>query len=414
MNFEQAARAVPPPIPEGAKKKGPPPIPEAAKKRSSSTEEIPGEQVRIVNIADIEKKPKGPPPIPEAARKQKFENIQAPDVVEAFEVNGYNNMEVTGTLEKKDVNKEGTGPNEDTVLFDPAQGLIGALDGAGGMGGRPDLAAKVASQTIPKLYGETLKTAPSGVDLQNALVEQMLKRLQGKPEERVAVTNMIENMMSQDPMIAKKAYALIEAVKKSNDAVKETKGATMAIVAQMHDLPDGSKIAIIVNTGDAGAMKRRADGTLKSLVPEDSLFTTMKDKGILSEEKLKEMKTVPDQKFKFGKMDMSYKDIMRTATGGLGLNEPTPSLTIELVRPGEELYLGSDGLFDKFDDPETDELNIDEMSLTMADEVGKDGAIKPTDLKTKLNRMRSEAKARKTYKKDDDVSIVGVRVNAKK
>ncbi len=389
----------------------PPPIPEAAKKPKKTTGELAGEQVRIVKRTDIEGKPKGPPPIPEAARKPKFENIQAPDIVDAFEVQGFEGLEVAGTMEKKEIRKgKAEAFNEDNVLFDPETGLIGAMDGAGGMGGRPDLAAKAAERKIPEQYKQLLKESPSGSGLQAELVSAMMKRLQGTPDQLKAVTENIENMLSLDPMIGKKAYALIEAFKRSNDAVKETKGSTMAIVANIHKAKDGNQYAIIVNSGDTGAFKRRNDGSAESLVPEDSLLSYMKDKGLISEQKLAEMKASPDTKHAFGKLEMSYKELMRTATGGLGQGEPTPSLSIRLMRPGEELYLATDGLIDKYDNPDTDELDLDVLNVEMADAIDAKGNIQKTSMKTKLDRMRKDAKTRQTYKADDDIAIVGIRI----
>lgn len=406
MNME---RALPPPIPEVAKRKGPPPIPEAAKKKT--TGELAGENTRIVNIASIEKPKKGPPPIPKEALKPKFENIQAPDVVEAFEVKGFDNMEVVGTMEKKDIRKgKKDAPNEDNVLADPATGLVGVFDGAGGMGGRPDLAAKAAERMIPEHYKKVMAEAPSGGEIQTKLVEQMMKRVQPTAENLKAMTSLIENSMAVDPMIGKTAYAMIEAVKRSNDAVKETKGSTMAIIAKLLKAKDGNNYLITVNTGDTGAIKRRNDGSAESLVPEDSLLSFMKDKGLINDEKLSEMKKNPDEKHTFGKMQMSYKELMRTATGGLGQGEPNPSLSIRKMRPGEEVYLASDGLIDKYDDPETDEIDMDALGMEMADEVDVEGNIKKISMKDKVNRMRKDAKARKTYKADDDVAIVGIRV----
>ena len=336
-------------------------------------------------------------------------------MIDAFEIPGFgDSLEVVGTLEKKDSRKESPEDfNQDTLLADPDTGLVGVLDGAGGMG-NGDKASKAAERALPGKYKEALAEAPSGSELQKSLVNQMMQRFDEVPDLQIEMTKRVEAILETDPKLGKKAFAMLEAMKRASPVVKESKGATTAVLSQMHKTKDGRTFAIVVNTGDSGAMKRRVDGSMDEIVPEDSMENLLISKGQLDQELLKKMKKDPEafHQFKIGAstISLNYKKMKVIATGGLGVGEPTPSLSIRLMRPGEELILGTDGLLDKFEDPDTGELDFVEMGIPLADEITEAGEIKQLPLKEKMDELRKEAKKRITYKKDDDVGIIGIRV----
>lgn len=386
MNLE-TRRAVPPPIPEDAKRKGPPPIPESARKKTG-----------------------GPPPIPEAARKASIEKARQQreqmelterDVVEAFEISGFNGLTVTATMEKKDERKgQKDNHNEDNIIADPATGLIGVLDGLGGEG-KGDLASKAAERLIVEEYEKCLAevTKLQGADVQNRLVESQLNKL-NLPELRQHMTEAVENILLTDPKLAKKALALVEALAKANEGVKETGGKTTACIGFVHATPQGERYAVVANVGDSAAFKRRASGEwLPIETLEDSLLNELIKNKTLTQDVLDKMKASPDEKI-FLNERFSYKDLKRSMTASLGSSQNLSSLGIRRLDPGDTLVLGTDGLVDKFD-TEADVVDYPAMA----------DAYKGKTTQERLNSLRKNAKLRETYKTDDDIAIVTARVN---
>ncbi|MCE9585742.1 SpoIIE family protein phosphatase [Candidatus Uhrbacteria bacterium] len=414
MNLEQSMRAVPPPIPESARKKGMPPIPEAAKKKS------------------------GPPPIPDAARKKSIElahknmearEVQEQDVIEAFEVQGFNGLEVMATIEKKDERKGSPeNHNEDNVIVDPETGLLGVLDGLGGEG-QGDLASKAAERAIPEGYKKAAAEIGKldNQEVQRRLVEQQIKKI-GNPEARIQVTNMVEQMLSLDPKMAKKALALIESLRGANAAVLESGGKTTATVGFIHETPSGEKYAIVANLGDSMAFKRRKNGEMVPITQEDSALNSLTQSGALTPELLAKMKSDPKAKHPIPlsleviqamgggeqelkqfqakgvkEIPMSYGLLKRAMVASLGSQVFEPSLGIRRLEEGDELILGTDGLVDKFEDPNTEDTNYAELSAAMSGKTSKE----------QMDNLRKESKKRITYKKDDDIAIVRAKVQKK-
>lgn len=411
MNIESSMRAVPPPIPESAKKKGPPPIPEAAMKKGPPP--IPAEALK-----------KGPPPIPMAERR-KFENLQDKDVVEAFEVPGFAGLDIVATLEKKEERKgKAENKNEDNLIIDPETGLVGVLDGLGGEG-KGDLASKAAERAIPEAFKALAPEIGKmdGSEIQKRLVEQQLAKL-GNPELRPQVTEMIEGILSSDPKIGKKALALVEAVRAANAAVKETGGKTTATVGMVHEAPDGKRYAIVAGLGDSPAFKRRANGEVVQIIEEDSALNGLTRAGFLKPEMLAEMKQDPDKKIDIPlnltviqalgggeeqlkqfeakgvkSIPMNYKGLKRAMVASLGSEVFEPTLAVRRLDEGDELIIGTD-IFDNFEDQKTDTMDGARINASMQGKTQKE----------RLNNLR---KASKVGAKDDDAAIVIVKPKSK-
>lgn len=397
--FSPAERqpGTPPPVPLAAlrqsgieQKKGPPPIPEAAKKPKAG----------------------GPPPIPTNIReasikqfKQRIEGmeIQKQDVVEAFEAQGFDGLTVVATLEKKNERKGIPDDfNQDNILLDPKNGLFGVLDGLGGEGSG-DKASKAASEMIPKNYEEATKllTGLDSKDIQDRLIAQMVKKIGvDTPGVSIEVTKQVEAILTEvnDPRFGKKALALIESIRQSNGAVRESKGKTTATIGMVHHTPDGRRFAVIANIGDGAAFKRRANGEIIQLTEEDSALNALKNAGILKEDTLQEMKQNPDKPFP--PTNKSYKQLKLAMASALGSSSSfEPSLVVRTLRPGEELILGTDGLVDKLEDPDTEELDTGLMNK------GLQGATATE----RMNNLRKTAKDNKrSLKQDDDIAVISV------
>lgn len=358
--------------------------------------------------------------------------LQEADVIKSFEIKGFKGLDVHATLEKKNVRKEGANPedrakegirNQDNIVTDAETGLIGVMDGLGGEG-QGDLASLAVEKALPHELANALEKvrSMSGRDVQNMLVDRMLNKI-GDPSKRVEVTNDVETALQADPRIGKKGLALLAALHEINNQVKETKGKTTFTGGFIHETPDGSHWAVIANVGDGAAFLQKKDGTMEPLTQEDSLFNALSNAGKLDPELLQKMKANPDQKMPLPisievvravggsekdfealqqkgvkELPMSYKKLKGTMVAALGSESAAPSLVFRKLEPGESVIFGTDGLVDKFEDPTTEETNLTEMAKFASQDIDK---------------LREEAKRRTTYKKDDDIAIISVRVPAK-
>jgi serine/threonine protein phosphatase PrpC len=349
--------------------------------------------------------------------------LQESDVIGAFEVNGFKGLKVTATLEKKDERKgNAEDRNQDNIIADPETGLVGVLDGLGGEGAG-DLASKSAEGAIPAQYKTALERtkAMNGADVQTSIVERQLKRLNVSDpaksmEIRKGLTTMVEDAMSKDPALGRKALALLESVNAANAYVKETGGKTTACVGFVHETPSGERYAVVANIGDSAAYKQRANGEMVPLTQEDSLLNVLNQSGAIAPDLYAKMKAAPDQKFPIpvpletfralgagekeyeameGKIPLSYKKLKASMAASLGAESSEATLSIRQIKKGEKVYFGTDGLVDKFEDPTTEETDL----ALLAKESAKG-----------LDGLRKAAKERKTYKTDDDIALVEVSV----
>ena len=349
-----------------------------------------------------------PPPIPEAARRLRLESIpsttelQNQDVVEAMEVNGFAGLHVCATLEKKDKRKLGgkeLGANQDSVILDPETGLVGVSDGLGGEG-QGDKASEEASLSFPSAFiaaEHRLKKA-SIADLQKRLVDQQMRRMSNRGKEK-QITTMVEQMLVSDPTMARKAAALLESFRVINESVKETAGKATATVGFVHQLPNGDRYAVVASVGDSTAYKRRKNGEMLAMNEEDSLLSTLLGSGMLKPERLAQMKNDENETVEIAGKPMTYKNLKRQMVAALGSNTFEPSLVVRKLEPGDSLIFATDGMVDKFEDPTTEETDLNAVAITY--DTGKTP-------RERLDALRKEAKKRVTYKDDDDIGLVSV------
>lgn len=359
--------------------------------------------------------------------------LQEHDVETAFEIQGFEGLDVAATLEKKDERKgKEKDRNQDNVIVDPETGLLGVLDGLGGEG-HGDLASRSAERAIPEAYktalAETSKRKTN--DVVGDIVKHQLARIgEADPmttlKRKKELTDMVEAVAEKDPAMAKRALALLESFRIANSAVQETGGKTTACVGFIHKTPNGERWAVVANVGDSAAYKRRKNGEMVPLTQEDSLLNTMIASGQISPETLARMKTDPNAKENFPitlelvqaagagqkeydqliangttHLPLSYKKIKAAMVASLGTERSEPSLSIRRLDVGDELLIGTDGLVDKFEDPATEETNLQELSRS---------TLRGKTQTERLNNLRADAKKRTTYKKDDDIAIVAATV----
>lgn len=382
-------------------------------------EDVVDEEPEIEEIEDVEIIP----------LEEDVAELQNQDVVEEFEIQNFQGLEITATLEKKNERKgDPDNKNEDCIVIDRETGLIGVCDGLGGEGekGAGAKASAEAARAIPLAYAEQLQSAVplSDTDLKGALVElQLLKKNPVDAQARIKFANVLEpemgKIVQKDRELAEKALALLEAVRQSNEAVKQTGGQTTVTVGLVHTTPDGENWAVLASVGDSPAMKRRSNGELLPITKEDSLLNLAVDAEIITPRELAKLQIDPKYRVKIplwfvkqygvgqkaelealerqGVTDLpaDYKLLKRAMVASLGSSISEPSLNIRRLDPGDELILASDGVTDKYE-LENGLTNFDEM-----------GAVFNAD---GLDAVREAAKRKESAaKKDDDIAIVRVK-----
>lgn len=341
--------------------------------------------------------------------------FQEKSVVHAFDIPGFNRLEVVATLEKRDTRKKDrTQRNQDNILADPETGLLGVFDGLGGRE-HGDLASMSAERALPDAYRDALEKAKkiSVLDLAQEIADHQSNRLIIRDRlhqqvVRARIMNAAEDLVARDPEIARKSIALILALKAVGKNVRETMGDTTACVGVVHASPDGSRYAVVANAGDSGAFIRRADGSVKRLTEEGSYLNKLRALGYLSDELLQKMKDHPAKEFDVqtpdGKREYTYPDLQAIVIGTLWNKNIQPSLAIEKLQPGDELLFVTDGVIDKYDDPTTDDVDTAKMAEAL-----RNGET----LRERMNAFRRYTKILTTYKSDDDIAILVANVMEK-
>ncbi len=364
--------------------------------------------------------------------------LQEEPAVPAQEMLGFDNCRVFLTMEKKKNRTFFQTRNEDNILTDPETGLFGVMDGLGGMGSG-DLASKAVERMLPETFTEEM--GKLGGEDPKAIIDEIVKSQLprtigvGDPASvEKSADEMKERLALADPAVARKALALIRSFGRLNTIVKGTGGMTTACIGMVHKTPDGKRYAVVANLGDSGALIRRKDGSVERLTNEDSALDNMIRQGVKINgldlrtylergrnpitKKIKANYPVPvpttpescralgytqdacDGKLKRGEtvIRLDYEGLMATVVNCLGANTAeTPSLEIVSLADGDELILCTDGLLDKYENPDTGETNYSEMANDF------DMGDKPEE---RLDNLRVMVKKRKTYKSDDDVAVV--------
>lgn len=359
--------------------------------------------------------------------------IQSKDVVPAFEIQGFDGLEVTATLEKKSERKGKEAKNEDNVILDPETGLMGVLDGLGGEGSG-DKASMSAERNLPAHFkkGAEAMQKKGVAEVVKGLVESQMTRVSESPADRERVTKQMEDIMVLDPKMGRKALLLLEAMKATNEDVKDSKGKTTACVGFIHKAPNGESYAVVANIGDSAAYKRRKDGSLVELTKEDSLLNVLQSSGSLTPELFQKMKASPKEKMPIplslelvqaaggGKADfekmqannikslpMSYEKLKKSMVGALGSSGMEAALTVRRLDPGDELIMVTDGVADYFEDMSSETLD----TKALADALEDSGT--GTE---RLNYLRETAKRRSqqaeyAHKAEgDDIAIIKAKV----
>lgn len=386
------------------------------------------------------------PPSSPSVKKQNMIPVREPGifqergVVPAQEVTGFTGCHVYLTMERKPPeDPKSDQRNEDNVLADPGTGLMGVMDGLGGMG-NGDLASKAVERLLPKAFED----ASAAISAES--VEALAKRLTKSQKQKLtglgdpdAIAKKLEEMTDKltkaDPAIVRKAWALIKSLRDINEQVKGSGGMTTACVGMVHETPKGSRYAIVANVGDSGAFIRRKDGSVVRLTSEDSqldelvrygiqvdglglkeYLNSIRDKrtGKIKSDTLIKIPITPESCRVFGysekgcellmktdktTFDQEYGDIKRIVNRALGDKvPPIPSLEIVKLESGDELLFCTDGVIDKYENEQTGDTDLSELSMDL--ELASDAL-------DRLDMLRVISAQRKVhFKSIDDIAIV--------
>ncbi len=242
--------------------------------------------------------------------------------------------------------RPGDKPGEDMFLVDKKTGLTGVFDGLGGEGGGDRASAKAAVEA-PRRYEEALAEVRrmSGADLARATSEAIERQAAlGHPSVRGALIAGGQKMWDAMPSALKpEALALYRSVDRLSDDVRQTSGMTTLTLGKTVALPGGRMFEVVVNVGDSGAFKVRADGSAYELTDEDSALDGVLSAGLLTPEEAKN----PDHKVRVGpnkEVTVSYlRRAMHQALGGI---VASPRLSVVEIRPGEKVVYATDGVRD--------------------------------------------------------------------
>ncbi len=381
----------------------------------------------------------GAPQIPSQPRQPG--ELQPEDVVAAQEIPGFVGERVFITLQKKTESKYFKKPNQDNILTDSETGLLGVMDGLGGHN-KGDLASMAVEREVPIQLKKTEKETENmqAAELIEKITELTSGRYNGRSnfqQKKDELRKKAEEIVAKDIDLARKALLLLRAVQESNPAVAATGGATTACLGLVHKLQSGERYAIIANVGDSGAFIRRKNGELEKITEEDSSQQGLSDVGVniqgmdintflrnhsdpisgripdsltipvpINMDNLRAIgytrKTAEDWiKTKQKTLDVEYADLKRYVSSVMGIETPSPRLSLTKVETGDEILFCTDGIIDKYDDETKQELDLDELSKDLS--VGND----PVE---RLDNLRVIAHQKTTYKDNDDVAMVLVAI----
>ncbi|MFH1621186.1 MAG: protein phosphatase 2C domain-containing protein [Patescibacteria group bacterium] len=184
-------------------------------------------------------------------------DYQSPDIVTAIEIDGFGDMKVAVTLEKKRENRKTENKNQDNVIADPASGIFGVFDGLGG-GNNPAEASHIAARVLAANWD----IARASVEDDN---ENVAKHLDATFSEKNA-----KKILATEKEMTIKANALLSLFHWADQAASDVQGMTTACAGFIHTTKDGTRYLVTANVGDSGAFILHADENLEQATSDDS------------------------------------------------------------------------------------------------------------------------------------------------
>lgn len=281
----------------------------------------------------------------------------------------------------------------DNFIFDAKTGLSGVLDGlgAGGKKGSDAEASALAAHLMPELFEKHLTSQEGGIDreaentyLESQVVSSDPKLLVMKNTNPDGYAKRLGELLpfarkkfeGLPDEVRKTAISLFQATRELNMEVgrrlADTGGKTTMTVGKSV-LVDGNMYEVIVNVGDSAAMKIREDGSSRMITELDTLIKNAKTMGMITDKDGNPLSN--DQVDGLGGGETLYlrgntvadpetggpmtiggakrantKAIGESPAEGIDPNDFNPSVSIDLVRPNEQVVYLSDGILDEIVD----------------------------------------------------------------
>ncbi|MBU1348994.1 SpoIIE family protein phosphatase [Patescibacteria group bacterium] len=339
------------------------------------------------------------PDAPEAA-SERPKDLQAFDVVETFEVAGFDSLEVATTMEKgHDAEGEKDSRNGDAILADAKTGLLGVFDGLGGQ-----KHADRASQAASLMLASSWKRALTSWNGKTDLIEEALTPLSD-----------METLpwLRQDSAFARKAHAMLVGLEWAHASATGTGGMTTACVGFVHTSEDGARRLVTANVGDSGAFILRSGGGVERASPDESILGYLLAVGAIDLPLLYRLKKEPDTAIEvpsLGRKD-SYYDMANTVIRPLGGPDSVrPRITVKTLLPDDVVIFCTDGVIDKYENVISEIPPEREMREEQMDLGGFESAAAELTVMERVESLRKDAAERVAYKITDDIGIVGIRV----
>ncbi|MFA5750374.1 MAG: SpoIIE family protein phosphatase [Candidatus Shapirobacteria bacterium] len=440
MKSNAAEHMNPPNVPSNRAKQMPPPprsklnIPKAEAANDGATDYLDEADVRLLD-EDGDGQESGVTTIeqgPVSTRDNVYNIEKTKNEIEATEITGYTDARVYLGMKNKvtidpDTKQRTINPSEDFVLSSPSYGLTGVEDGVGSSGeegtevnglNAAAQASRILSATIADQFGEVLDSMGSSETmraLKGVKVLDIPSKINAPQNElhhknTVDAIRTMEQVAASNPKLAKKAAALVKTLEIAQSEVRKTHGQTTACIA----IQEGKQMAI-ANVGDSVAFIQRKDGTFVQITREDNLLNHCLDHNILTTEDLDQMRANPKEKrtieieFKGRtiKMPVNYKILTNHVLKGFGAEDEdaTPTLTFVDVEPGDRVLLVTDGIGDKYRNPDG---SIDTARLTRY--IGRSNEASATEqIEHTINVAGIEQTAGKAGDDDKTIAVIDIK-----
>lgn len=428
MNLE--TRAIPPPIPEDAKRKGPPPIPEDAI-RSPKPEKGP---LATVN-------------------QPTFKMIESREATTTLKVG----MASEASFDHPD-------RNEDSFYASPELGILLVSDGMGGVPAGDVASRIVAEQLTAQSIQEACSEATQPEDLRKAeLIKQVFLSNREAVQNRNAVQEAMQEMLLRmnkkveaftktDPVVRERALQEYEtnfghyneSDARSSEVLKsiiESIGSTVSLVKLWRG-PDGKDRITLGQVGDSRVYRLRK-GKLEQLTKDDSHVQVLIEEGIKDKDGVPilddqdvdrlipkdEIFRLADKRTELRPLMMKLLrtpdpflrlgDIRAMVTQAIGLGsfmkkqfgtELKPRVTTESVEDNDFFLLTTDGITDVLLDTEIQEIltRHADNPQAAAEELERQASIRTIRGKPKAKEaLSAEEKKKRERAKTDDRTVYG-------
>lgn len=429
MNIE-TMRAVPPPIPEDAKRKGPPPIPEDAARRRKTEPEYPA-----------------------AVNRPSFRTIESKERTTRLRIG----MASEAAFDHPD-------RNEDSFYASPKDGVFLAADGMGGVPAGDEASRITAEQPTTLSLREGITEAASPDELGKAeLIKNVFSAGREEIQNRNAVQEAIKEMIlrmnrkveefaKKDPTVREKALDEYEKnfgpydekderAPRVLQSILESIGSTVSL-AKMWRGPDGKDRITLGQVGDSRVYRLR-NGKLKQLTTDDSHVQILIEEGIKDKdgvpilddqdvdrlvpkesvfklaETRRELRPLLAKYLRSSEPYIRLGDIRAMVTQGVGLGsfmqkqletELKPSVTTDTMEDGDLYLLATDGITDVLLESEIEEILTRYAADPQAAAVELERLASIRTLQGKSGRQEAlgddERSKRKRAKTDDRTGLV--------